>query len=259
MNEKIEQAQCIVREGMAKAKNPVMMLSFGKDSMVMLDLFERAGIKLPVIYWRLEHSFPIKNRFANEMIEKHDLEVYDYPATRIEALWIKDQVEIIYNYLIDQKGKMMAVPAGVVPPKPGEKFLCGYQDMYLKPIGGLMVPWDVFFLGHKNSDTDPLQGAIPLKNDIEELDGPTLAFPIRHFTDADIWEYTEKFGVDQNWARYRDRLIEHDNDYYPACTACMRKDAPEQVFCPKTGGMIDRVAEDLVWVDSIRPAYFGDK
>ncbi len=258
LEEKISAANTLVYARMRASENPVVCLSFGKDSMVMLDLMLRLGYKLPVIYWKREHHFPQKNRFANEMIEKFDLEVYDYPPEYMKMIRKDGQIEVINYFSI---GKYtIEVPTEIAPYKENEKYLCGLLDMYLKPLGHFEFPWDAMFIGHKSTDVDPLRGAVPLLKDEHQHDAssPIFCFPLRHFTDEDIWDYTEKFGVPQNMLRYSGDEL-YNNDRYPACTACMNPDSPEIVFCPKAKMNIPNVSQKLVWTEEIRPAYWGPK
>lgn len=227
--------------------------------MVMLDLVLRARHNLPVIYWKREHHFPQKNRFANEMIEQYDLEVYDYPPEYVRLVRKGSLIEAINYFSIGKH--TIEVPSGILSPEPGKKFLCALYDMYLKPTGKYDFPWDAMFIGHKDSDVDPLRGAVPLLVDEykHNADCPIFTFPIRHFTDEDIWEYTKRFGVPQDTQRYTGdgENPAYNNDYYPACTACINPENPEIVYCPKAKTNIPNVSSRIVWAKNIRPAYWG--
>jgi len=256
LEEKIEAANFLIQNRLRATEKPVICLSFGKDSMVMLDLFLRAGHKLPVIYWKREHQFPEKNKFANEMIEKYDLEVYDYPPEYTRMIKKDGQIEVINFFSI---GKYtIEVPTEIAPYKDNEKFLCGLFDMYLKPTGKFNFPWDTMFIGHKDTDVDPLRGAVPLLVDEyqHDADAPTFSFPIRHFTNEDIWEYSRRFEVPQDARRYSGDE-RYNNDRYPACTACINPDNPKTVYCPKYKAEIPNISSKVVWAENIRPAYWG--
>jgi 3'-phosphoadenosine 5'-phosphosulfate sulfotransferase (PAPS reductase)/FAD synthetase len=258
LEEKVAAATALVHDRMRASKNPVLCLSFGKDSMVMLDLILRAGYELPVVYWKREHRFPQKNHFANEMIEKFDLEVYDYPPEYTKMLRKDGQIEVVNFFAIGKH--TIEVPTEIAPYKEGEKYLCGLLDMYMKPRGHFEFPWDAMFIGHKSADVDPLRGAVPLLVDEykHNEDCPVFCFPLRHFTDDDIWAYTEKFGIPQNTLRYSGDEL-YNNDRYPACTACINPDNPETVFCPKAKMTIANVSKNIVWTEELRPAYVGSR
>ena len=256
LEDKIRDATSLIHRRMGLSKAPVLCLSFGKDSMVMLDLLLQAGYKLPVIYWKREHHFPEKNRFANEMIEKFDLAVYDYPPEYTKLIKKDGQIEVVNFFSIGQQ--TIEVPTEIAPYKDGEKYLCGLLDMYLKPRGYFEFPWDTMFIGHKNTDVDRMRGAVPLSVDEYKPNQncPMLCFPLRHFTDEDIWAYSETFAVPQNALRYAGDEL-YNNDRYPACTSCMNPDNPEIVFCPKAKVNIANASKSLVWMEDIRPAYMG--
>lgn len=260
LSEKVEQAKKIVTDCLAGVERPVIACSFGKDSMVMLDLLRRMGKQLPILYWKREHHFPAKNAFANRMIAEWELETYDYPPLFTQVVKKDDKIEVVNNFQVG-RAKWISVPSGIIAPKDGEKFLCALNDMYGKPTGSFNFPWDCVLIGHKSSDIDPLQGAIPLLVDVTDTE-PKVMFPLRHFTDADVWEYTKEFAVPQDMNRYKENGedVAFNNDYYPACTACMNPEGPETVWCPKLNQPVENVSQSLNWVaaKSLRHSYWGN-
>ena len=243
----------------------ILAISFGKDSMVMLDIVRRMGYTLPVVYWKRERHFPKKNRFANRVIEELGLVVYDFPPLATRLIRKGSLIEVVNYFNIapaPANAKNLLVPSGITPPVDGEPYLCALEDMYNKPLGACQFPWNTLYIGHKDSDVDPLQGSVPLSCDEVQIEnGPRLCFPLRHFTDEDIWEYSKTYGVMQDTDRYTPsgENLEFNNDYYPACTNCMNPDNPPQVWCPKLAREIPNVSKKLNWVDSIRPAYWKEQ
>lgn len=253
--DKIAQAHRLIDTVMATARNPVVMSSFGKDSMVMLHLLRDHGLRLPVVFHR-EPMLPKKYAFANSVIQDWELTVYDYPPTGTAIQMEGECVEVVNAY--PAGAKPMLLPTGICDPVDGEPTLCALHDFYLKPLGlGFNTPWDLAFVGHKSSDVDPVYGAIPLKADYHtNIGSPSLAFPIRYFTDADVWTYHEKLGVPIHTTRYektgdswKERADKtHNPDYFPACTACMKPDGGP-VACPRlNGATVSNVSKELRWL-----------
>ena len=146
-----------------------------------------------------------------------------------------------------------------------ERFLCSKSDVLLKPVGNFNVPWDAVIVGHKDSDTDPLQGSLKLHLDQKQTIGcPTMVFPLRDWTDADIWEYSEEYGVpihldryekiDGKWGEKVDRSL--NPDWFPACSRCINAGGSEYVHCPKIGGMINNIGKQLPATQV--PTYYGN-
>lgn len=263
MKEKLTKARELIVRVLEEYSRPVVMSSFGKDSMVMLDIIKRMGHKFPVLFHR-EPFFPKKHEFANTVIAENKYVVYDYPPLTTAMTKKGAAVEIVNYYQVG--GDSIYLPTGIVPPEEGKEFLCGRDDLYLKPTGTFKYPWDVGFVGHKSTDRDPILGAIPLRVDIRHnFNSADYAFPLRHFTDADIWEYHRQFGVPVNEKRYdpsnnfRERgEIEFNNDYYHACTLCLDRDAPQGVFCPKFKKTIPNISRQVRYVEPTLPDYVGD-
>jgi hypothetical protein len=259
--EKVAYAHRVIEAAMASAKNPAIMCSFGKDSMVVLDMVRRHAT-LPIIFHR-EAFQPHKYRFANKVIDQMGLTVYDYTPCHTAVQESGDEVEIVSYYNIGSKTSV--VPTGIRAPQEGESFVCGLTDIYLKPLGTFAFPWDFVFHGHKSSDIDPIYGPIPINSDFaHHLGYVSAAYPIRFFTDEDVWRYTEENDVpfhaeryekvDGVWGEKADKTF--NPDYMAACTACMKKGGPNSVPCPKKNGLyVSNVSEQLRWADKIDPVY----
>lgn len=247
---------------MKQYKNPALMCSFGKDSMVLLALLSGKGIRLPVIFFR-QPFFPKKQAFAMEMIEKYDLVAYDYPPSATSMANNGTVCEVIRHYQIGQQ--YLSISDGnLYEPEEG-KYLCGLRDLLEKPKGTFQMPWDVLFCGHKSSDNDPLAGNLALHVDIHQHAGAaTLAYPLREWSDKDVWDYIKAFNIPFHEERYDDvEMTDKEDksfnpDYLPCCTRCIDKNQPEAVECPKTGLQVTNMANTLRHVD-MKMNHYGDK
>jgi hypothetical protein len=263
LEEKIEWAEKFLRTVLQTYSAPVVMSSFGKDSVVMLDLLASMDAKLPILFHR-EPFEPDKYAFANKLIERRGYVVYDYPPTFTQIVKNGATMEIVNRYQVGMKA-FTWLGTGIREPEDGKPWLCGYRDLYSKPCGLFNFPWDVALVGHKSSDVDPILGEIPLTVDIKATPGGCdFAYPLRYFTDAEIWEYIERFGVPYNTERYDKSAgyrefsdITFNNDYYHACTRCMDKDQPASVFCPRLGSEISNISASLRYTEPVVPAYIG--
>lgn len=262
LDDKIRAAVALVERVAAAAKRPAIMCSFGKDSMVVLHLVQKlAGLKLPVICHR-EPFLPHKYAFANWVIAEMGLTVYDFPPSATAVQERGDCVEVMNYY--PAGARPCALPTGLCDPQEGEEVLCALHDFYLRPTGGFQYPWDYVFHGHKSTDQDPIYGAVPLAADVAQNVGSvSAAFPLRHFTDADVWAYHERFDVPIHRERYectaagwRERDNKRNNpDYFPACTACMRRGGGP-VACPRLGGQqVSNLSAQLRWAEREKLPY----
>jgi hypothetical protein len=247
------------------AKNfvrPAVLCSFGKDSMVLLHLVRKAGYDWPVVFYREPH-FPAKYDFANSVISKWNLSVYDYPARFRTVLSKNGGLEVVAHYPFGKSE--ILVPVGVYEPENFDgKYLCSKDDILSRATGEFNVPWSAFVVGHKDSDTDPIQGSLKLHLDQKQTPGcPTMTFPIRGWTDKDIWQYSEEHGVpihldryekvDGEWSEKKDRSL--NPDWFPACSRCIDKTAGEYVYCPKAKGVINNIGFQVP--APALPTYYG--
>src|SRR4051812_43117041 len=91
----VEMIQRVVKE----YKNPALLCSFGKDSMVLLAIMRGIKMDLPNIFFR-EPYFPKKYQFANEIIRKWDLTCFDYQPSTYSMANENGKCEVIRHYQI---------------------------------------------------------------------------------------------------------------------------------------------------------------
>jgi hypothetical protein len=229
---------------------PVIMSSFGKDSMVMIHITKSMGLRIPVVYHRAPW-FPEKNKFADEQTVKMDLEVHDWPPA---ACGIKNNgkvLEVGSSYQI-APNSFMSMCYNILAPKAGDRFICARYDMLKRPTcQGFQNPWNFLLVGHKNSDVDNFEGPFALKtHTIQYNDSPIIGFPLRDWDDNDVWDYIDKYRVPVQTDRYdvKNRTNreskEFNNDYITACTKCIDSRNPSKVECPLFG-LIDNVSSEI--------------
>ena len=269
LNGKITDARIMISKLLGEYKNPIVMSSFGKDSLVLLDILKRSEIKLPILFHR-EPFFPDKYTFANKIILEENYVVYDYTPSSTFIVKNGEKMEIVSCYQSGEykgdKTPYACLPTGIKEPVEGKPCLCGYQDIYKKPTGMFNFPWDVCLVGHKSSDVDPIMGDVPLLVDVRVVEnGADYAFPLRHFTDSDVWEYITKYNVEFDDRRYDPKTfkevadITYNPDYFHACTKCIDKDSGPTVYCPKLSMMITNISNSLRYHDPVRPSYIGEE
>src|SRR4029077_5170244 len=106
-------------------------------------------------------------------------------------------------------------------------------------------PWDLYLHGHRSADVDDYIGPVPLKTQyVPAHDGyPAVAFPLKDWTDAQVWDYirvhrvpTQADRYDRETGQLRPEHARHSNDYLTACVRCIDPREPAMVPCPKRGG-----------------------
>jgi hypothetical protein len=264
LNYKIAQSKDFINRCLGEYKKPVIMCSFGKDSMVMLHLIRDMGKSLPVIFHK-DPWFPQKYKFADEVISDWGLEVYDYPPSKI-TMWEGVGIMAFTNHyqIGNSQSSYLQLPKNILPPEDGKKWICGI-DLISRPKASFQYPWDLALIGHKNSDKDEIAGSVNLHVDIKKNAGiaPDGAFPLRHWTDDDVWEYTKLHNVPQQWSRYdKNTKSEIENkdansDYANVCINCINsKEKLSTVHCPKLNMQVSNIAQHAPY-DTPVFDYFG--
>lgn len=241
MDDKIKNSLSAIEDSLSRSSKPIVMCSFGKDSLAMLHLI-RTIKKTPVLFFK-EAFFAKKNRFANELSEEWDLDVYDFPPFAVRTIQDNDNFEVVNLYKIGPR-EFIFLPTGVSPPREGERFLCAKEDFIEKPKASMVdFPWDLVFIGHKSSDVNPFVGRTKIINYESNVGDKVFCYPIKDWTDQDIWDYIRDNDIPYNDKRYQENNSEFSDlsfnaDYFPTCFKCLDYKESQMVMCPKSNSMI---------------------
>jgi 3'-phosphoadenosine 5'-phosphosulfate sulfotransferase (PAPS reductase)/FAD synthetase len=262
MNDKVTETCDFLLECFSRFKAPVFMCSFGKDSMVLLYLL-RGMKRIPPIVFYQDPWHSRKYAFAHEIIETLDLEIYDYPPIRTSMLYGRNIPAFVNEYLMSDN-MTMALPKNILEYEDGdEEWLCGL-NFFTRPLGTFAYPWDLVCIGHKSCDEDQIYGKVPLKTRLVTRErGPAYAFPLKDWTDDDVWDYSQEHDVPVQQSRYDQAHRTEweskyfNSDYWHACIRCVDKRRKGQtVFCPKFGKPLVNIS-DSVPEFNWEPDYMG--
>lgn len=260
MKEKIQHATALIRAFPGPA---AILCSFGKDSTALLHLIREVlppnemachSYPIPVIYHRTPY-FPAKHEFADSVIRSWSLEIYDYPPLTCGVKCKADRLELVARYPFGVSA--LDLPLNTEPPLPRREFVCGLQWLLRPTLLGLEWPWQTIFIGHKSSDVDPYEGQLPLKHDAALVGGVSLVFPLRHWTDDDVWQYINDNHVPYDKRRYGTEDTWLNPDHVHACTACIDpRETALEVLCPKTGRMTPNMGGQVLRLEEL-PIYIN--
>jgi hypothetical protein len=260
LQSKITSACTVIEQVLEKYERPAILCSFGKDSMLMLYMIRNWFRELPVIFFKMPH-FQRKYAFAERMAADMELELHsNIPPIGISLTSKNGKTELVHHYGMGAKHLLRPIGRQNIEGK--AKWLCAEQDLVKGPFGTYQWKWDLAFCGHKSSDSDPVQGDVPLFVDIHQIAGSCdLAFPLRHFTDEDVWRLTEVYGIPVNNLRYgKDRKSDPEgyfnDDYVAYCHRCLDPLEPDFVTCPKSGLQITNISSSFAQLDP-KLAYSG--
>jgi len=261
MREKIEHSIQVIKEAAGKSPSAVM-LSFGKDSMVLAHLiraaFESVKFPVPVIFHRTPW-FPHKHEFANHVIQSWGMEVHDWKPMHTGIKVKDDLLELVSRYNFGNG--VMDLPVNTIEPYPRRDYVCGLNDWIEQPKSpGTIHKWRTIFHGHKSSDVDQFEGHVPLNAQSTIVGGIKIVFPLKDWTDSDIWDYIETNHVPYQKTRYENRSEIADKwlnpDYINACTRCIDPRNPDRVMCPKVNDWVDNRGHEVIRLQE-RPEYIG--
>ncbi len=162
-----------IQEVLSQAKNPCVLVSFGKDSLVLLRTILDMGYQ-PDILWFRDHLNP----FAEKIIREWDLAVKGYaPSLRYRV-----ENTVISEYAI------------------GDKRIPVLQDISAdgKPVGmstmpQFAYPWDKTLWGYKATDHHDVVEKV-FEPEIE-YGSTDLIAPMYDMTDADVFNLIDEMNI----------------------------------------------------------------
>lgn len=215
------------------------------------------GVELPVICFK-EPWFPHKLEFTNEIIRKWNLTVWDWAPSRVSLCSGNGRIDVIHRYQIGPKPDGFLGEAvlarGTEIPEENLPWLCGVDTFLSRPTGSFHPHWNLLIHGHKSSDDDPCSGKIPLETDfLLDPPNPASVFPLRNWTDDDIFEFTKERGIPFDRSRYdldEKKVLPNkwmSPDYYHTCFACCDPSMPKFVHCPKRNAQVNNISHLVPW------------
>lgn len=255
IQDKVTKALQVIEQVVDQYKKPCLLCSFGKDSVLLLWLIRKhTGFTFPIVFFK-QPFFPRKYAYADRLIADWNLDVFtDVPPMGTSMTKGNGLLEVVNHYPFGGDKNLMMPVGWIDHEKHPAKWLCGRDDVMNRPLGQYQWLWDCALTGHKGEDKDAVQGDVHLRVDIHQIPGGChTAYPLRLFSDADVWECFERWNIPIHEERYekvdgtwRTKPEKHyDPDYFPYCTRCLDKDGPIAVVCPKTGLEITNIGGQL--------------
>ena len=255
-----------IKEWNKRWPRAVVLWSGGKDSTALLHLIRYgAEIDIPVIQYR-QPKFRERYAYSDYLIKEWNLEVYEYPPMKVALADGPDvntgDVRFDMLHYFQWGRNCVVLSLGTETPKPDEKFLCGVTDFLQRPTGTFNWPWGAVFIGTKYEDTDLIKGHVPLAQDIRIVDGaPVSLYPMRDWTDDEIFWYLEDSGIEPDPTRYIKENGQWKNnpdkslnaDFYPACFNCVNRHLDRHVYCPKLNATITNISDMAPYEDVVIP------
>jgi 3'-phosphoadenosine 5'-phosphosulfate sulfotransferase (PAPS reductase)/FAD synthetase len=174
----------IIEEALATAKSPVVLSSFGKDSLLLLYFVRLVDPNVPVLYFRDK-----LNPFAERVIKEWDLQVFGYAPADRYLIPDKDDLILVDEFCVG--ANRLPVLRDVVQ---GEK--CELENLPTKRTPSFSYPWDVTFLGFKASDA---QEHFVTQNTVLPIEfnlGHTKVIsPLFDWDDEDVLLALEEFDI----------------------------------------------------------------
>jgi phosphoadenosine phosphosulfate reductase len=240
--DKLSMSKEIIELGLKSSSNPVLLCSFGKDSIVVLDIIRKLGHNIPVIFFR-EPFYQEKFVYAQKVMADMNLDVYDYPPSVIDYIQLEGYFEV-FNYYSMGVNSHLLLYGGTCGYDKDKPYLCAINNWLNRPtIDGFKFNWDCVFFGQKEADPTYITNKVKLK-EIYPMNNHCIGvLPIKNWTDEDIWEYIKENNVPYDKDRYDNKNDIINPDKFPTCFDCLDYRNGKEILCPKINKLIPNISK----------------
>lgn len=176
----IDEARSYIRESLSQAKNPSLLCSFGKESLVLLSLVREVKPDISIFWFGDRLS-----RFAELIIKQYDLQIFSYAPADRYVVPRKDGYSLIDEYSFGET--RVPLISDLI-----ESDVC---ELNLSTARTLLFNWraDVTLWGYRALDTHPLVGIrFPQRFPL----GPTtMDAPLWKWSEEDVFSAINELGI----------------------------------------------------------------
>lgn len=234
MIEKINSAMKIIESSLSKATLPVVMSSFGKDSIVLLDMVRKFIPDIDVLYLMDTGGKMLQKHYrAFRVANRLGTPLHTYPPFFSDYIQKDDFFDVIHYFYINGKD-YLTLYNGCQSYKEGENYLCALIDLLNTPTcDKYNFRWDCVFEGIRSDESIHIKKT-SIKTPIVNFGHGILSMPLYNWTEKDVWTYIKENGLPYQTARYDEKRTDVNNDYIPACHDCLDlKNEGKEVYCPQ--------------------------
>ena len=229
-----------IKGAVGSARRPVVLSSFGKDSLCLLSLLEYLSVEVDIGYFELG-AVKSAHSFARNMIARQKLNVTLLRPHRTFIAKGIGGADLAYSFDLTSRDAFQIVGA-TFDDTYHTDLACGLQSSLLR--SGMHGPydWDLILTGRRRVDMDPTLGSLDIATDVARLEhGTQILMPLHQWTDEDVAFYLKDQGrYAPDWDRYEvtDGVLQNradksaNPDHAPICIRCLTRDELGASNCP---------------------------
>jgi 3'-phosphoadenosine 5'-phosphosulfate sulfotransferase (PAPS reductase)/FAD synthetase len=160
-----------IADVLATSHSPAVLCSFGKDSLLLLDLAREHRPDIPVIWFRTGQD----ERFARQVIRDWQLTAYSWAPADIYLLTDGERRTLVHEYGVGAGRFPVLTDLAGDGPCAADKFAARRWTTNL--------PFDTLLIGYKDCDEHWVKGGSRLFTDDVHFDQAKVVAPLRHLTD----------------------------------------------------------------------------
>jgi hypothetical protein len=239
-DERKARAEQSLTELLASSERPVVLSSFGKDSLCLLALIESLRVRVEVAYFELG-AVKKAHRFAQRHISGMDFATTLLRPHKTLIVAGAAGADVAYEFFL-VSGDAFQIVGATFDPSPSARLTCGLTVGLVKEGRHDPYGWDAIISGRRSSDVDPTVGSLKFDSEVAVLEnGTRIAMPLLDWADEDVayflsrhpsWSPDSKRYFSEN-GRYRSWQDETVNpDWAPICVRCHSAHSGDVIICP---------------------------
>jgi hypothetical protein len=233
-------AELMLVESLAESQRPVVLCSFGKDSLCLLALLDSMSVQVEIAYFELG-AVPKSHSFARSLIRKSVAPVTLLHPHKTLTVAGNSGADIAYEFQL-RDGDVFQIVGATFNREPSPDVPCGLAAPLVRTGQHHPYEWDLLVSGRRRCDVDPTVGSLAIKSPTAQLGGGArVLMPILDWSDEDVAYY---LAAHPQWAPDSERYTLHDGrlharsdktsnpDWAPHCVRCLSASPGETISCP---------------------------
>lgn len=234
-------AEFALKEELAASKRPVVLSSFGKDSLCLLALLDEMEAPVEVAHFELG-VMPKAHRFARLMIARSVRPVTLLRPHKTLIVAGAAGADVAYEFKLSC-GDTFQIVGATFDQSASPQVACGLSADLVKEGRHDPYGWDLIISGRRSCEFDPTVGSLAIAEKTAALPGGArILMPLVEWSDEDVAYF---LATRPRWTADADRYFvtsgtlqnrtdkTYNPDWAPICVRCLSAREGEAISCPR--------------------------